>query len=195
MSRSLSVAARLATVALVAGATLTTGGCVIGGSSETKPSAAPSGPTPQKWADSVCPVFADALLAPEAFGEIGASSSPEAAKVGWQRAAGDAIETYDKLLDVLDQPTPALDNAPEVVGVMKATFGALRSRMVAIRDDAAALDTSDQAAFAAGAQKIVDSLTGAQTDINKLDELDRVDSDGKVSKVLEKNRDCAALSS
>ncbi|MGL5851893.1 MAG: hypothetical protein ACRCZD_14030 [Phycicoccus sp.] len=190
-------AVRLTALALVASTALATAGCIPGSSSSSStPSPAassPAGPTPEEWAASLCPAFADALLAPEAFGSVDENSSPDAARIGWQRAAEKSIDRYDTLLDVLEEPTPDLDEAPEVVGVMKSTFGALRARMVAIRDDAEALDTTDQAAFAAGAQKIVDSLSGAETDLNTLDELDRVDPDGTVSAVLEKNTDCSSL--
>jgi hypothetical protein len=196
MSSPSTTAVRLLAVALVAGTTLTTTGCVPGRSTAAKPSptvSSPSGPTPEKWAAAVCPAFADALVAPDGFADVDNVNTPEAAKIGWQRAAEKAIETYDTFLDVLDEPTPTLANAPEVVGVLKGTFGALRARMVAIRDDAQALDTTDQEAFTAGAQGIVDSLSGAKADLNKLDEVQRVDRDGTVSDVLQKDNDCAAF--
>ncbi len=195
MSSRPSATSRVAVVALVAAATMTTTACAAD-RPVAKPSAtisSPSGPTPEKWAASVCPAFADALVAPDGFADVDNLNTPEAAKIGWQRAAEDAIETYDTFLDVLDEPTPELDNAPEVVGVLKGTFGALRARMVAIRDEAQALDTTDEQAFTAGAQAIVDSLSGAEADLNTLDEVQRVDRDGTVSDVLEKDSDCAAF--
>ncbi|MGL5857512.1 MAG: hypothetical protein ACRC35_03755 [Angustibacter sp.] len=163
--------------------------------SESATSSTATGPTPEAWAAAICPKFKAALQAPTAYSKVDGNADPETIKKGWQDAAEEIITTYDAFLDVLDEPTPQVEKAPEVVAALKDTFSQVRTRSVAIRDTAAGLDTSDSDAFAAGAQKVVKSLEAAQADLNKLDEIDRIDPDNKVGGVLKKNPDCGSFAS
>jgi hypothetical protein len=117
------------------------------------------------WASSVCQDFTRWQGQLTKLGSIGSSSDPAAVKAAFTKLFGGALKATDKLAkDLKSAGVPSIRNGNAIAAAFMNAVESLRSAFATAATGAAALPTTDPAAFALSAQALLQGLqTGGTT--------------------------------
>lgn len=119
---------------------------------------------PKTWASSVCQDFTRWQGQLTKLGSTASPSDPAAGKAAITKFLGGALKATDKLAkDLKSAGVPSINNGNAIATAFMNAVKSLRSAYATANTNAAALSTTDAAAFALSAQAMVKGLQTAGT--------------------------------